>query len=30
MQAFDDLLPQFLIDNVNQTASSYHQVVQFI
>lgn len=30
MQAFDDFLPQFFVDDIDQTATGYHQIVQFV
>ena len=30
MQSFDDLLPQLLVDDVNQSAASHHQIVEFV
>lgn len=30
VEAFDDFLPELLVDHVNQTAAGYHQVVQLV
>lgn len=30
VQVLDDLLPQFLIDDVHETAAAYHQLVELV
>ena len=30
MKSFDDLLPQFLVDDVNEASTGHHQVVQLV